>query len=438
MPTWSPEDITRLVEPDRVHRSVYSDPALFDLEMERLFGRAWLVLGHESQVKDPGDFFRSRMGRQPVIVTRHTDGSVQVLVNRCAHRGATVCEPPSGNARQFVCPYHGWTYGTDGELCLVPFAEAYDPPAAGRPDLGLARVPRVERYRGFIFASLAADGPPLLEFLGHIRTSFDDLVDRAPAGEVEVAGGVFKHTYRGNWKLVIENHLDLVHPGFVHASSIWSAREAANAGENGYAEIAVRQMLANGVPVEHWEATGVWAAPYGHAFMGDYHTDGRLVAGLDHPVFREYRAALERRVGPDAAARILGVSRFNTIVYPSCSFMSQFRQLRIIQPLAVDHTVVYTYSFRLKGAPEQMFRDTVAFANVVNGTGSPVLTDDLEVYERLQRGLTAERSDWVYLGRRYGQDVADQHDMRRGGTGTSDIFIRNYLAAWVRYMTEEK
>jgi phenylpropionate dioxygenase-like ring-hydroxylating dioxygenase large terminal subunit len=438
MPPLSADDIARLVEPDRVHRAVYTDPALFDLEMDRLFGRAWLVLGHESQIKNPGDFFRSRMGRQPVIVTRHTDGSVQVLVNRCAHRGSTVCEPASGSVRQFVCPYHGWTYGTDGALCVVPFAEGYDPPATSRPDLGLARVPRVDSYRGFLFASLATDGPSLLEFLGHVRTSFDDLVDRAPAGRVEVAGGVFKHTYRGNWKLVIENHLDLVHPAFVHASSIWSAREAASAGGNGYADIAVRQMLANGVAPEHWEGTGLWAAPYGHAFMGDYHTDDRLVTALDHPVFREYRAALERRVGTEEATRILGVSRFNTIVYPSCSFMSQFRQLRIVQPLAVDHTVVYAYSFRLEGAPEQMFRDTVAFANVVNGTGSPVLTDDLEVYERLQRGLTAERSDWVYLGRRYGQDVADRHDLRRGATGTSDVVIRNYFAAWVRSMTEEK
>src|SRR5207249_9853852 len=107
-------------------------------------------------------------------------------------------------------------------------------------------------------------------------------------------------------------------------------------------------------------------------------TDSRLVTALDHPVFREYRTALERRVGAEAAARILGVSRWNSIVYPSCSFMSQFRQLRIVQPLAVDRTLVSAYSLRLGGAPEQMFRDTVAFANVVNGTGSPVLTDDLE------------------------------------------------------------
>jgi hypothetical protein len=116
--------------------------------------------------------------------------------------------------------------------------------------------------------------------------------------------------------------------------------------------------------------------------------------------------------------------------------MSQFRQLRIIHPLAVDRSVVYTYSLRMKKAPAQMFRDTVAFANVVNGTGSWVLTDDLEVYERLQRGLSSAAVDWVYIGRGQGRDVEDD-GVRRGATGTSEVFIRAQMAAWLNYMTQQ-
>ena len=110
------------------------------------------------------------------------------------------------------------------------------------------------------------------------------------------------------------------------------------------------------------------------------------------------------------------MTRWNSIIYPNCSFMSQFRHLRIVHPVAVDRTVVHTYSFRLKGAPEQMFRDTVAFANVVDGTASWVLTDDLEVYGRLQKGLSAQASDWVYLGRGFGGDVDDT--VRRAAQAT--------------------
>jgi phenylpropionate dioxygenase-like ring-hydroxylating dioxygenase large terminal subunit len=434
----SREQIARLVQPDRVHRAVYTDPALFELEMTRLFGRAWLLLGHESQVSRPGQFFTTRMGREPVIVTRHEDGSIRVLVNRCTHRGAMVCSDARGEAKQFVCPYHGWTFATDGNLRFVPTPEGYQPGACGRAELALAAVPRVQSYRGFIFASLARDGPSLADFLGYAASSFDEFVDRAPGGELEVAGGVFKHAYDGNWKLVIENHLDGVHPAFVHQSSVHAAKEHAEPKGEEYATIALKQMRQNGAPKEVWEKIGMWVTDHGHGFMGDYHDDSRLVAGLDNPVFADYRARLAAEHGDAEAKRILGVTRWNTIVYPNVSFMSQFRQLRLVHPLAVDRTVVYTYNFRMPKAPPQMFRDTVAFANVVNGTASWVLTDDLEVYGRTQRGLTdASATEWIYLGRGFGGDVPDEHGTRRGVTGTSEIFIRNQMSAWLQYMTAE-
>jgi phenylpropionate dioxygenase-like ring-hydroxylating dioxygenase large terminal subunit len=111
------EQLAMLVQPDRVHRALYADPAIYDLEMERIFGRAWLVLGHDSQVPKPGDYFTTRMGREPVIVVRKDDREIAVLINRCAHRGAMVCAEARGNTERFVCPYHGWSYDRAGELC---------------------------------------------------------------------------------------------------------------------------------------------------------------------------------------------------------------------------------------------------------------------------------------------------------------------------------
>jgi phenylpropionate dioxygenase-like ring-hydroxylating dioxygenase large terminal subunit len=427
------QDLALLVQPDRVHRSVYSDPALFDLEMSRVFGRAWLVLGHESQVRKAGDYFTTRMGLEPVIVVRKDNDEIGVLVNRCAHRGSMVCAEGKGNTERFVCPYHGWSYDRSGELKAVPFSTGYAP--GKLQELGLKTAPRVAMYRGFIFASLADKGPGLEEFLGPAKASFDDLVDRAPGGELEIAGGVFKHAYNGNWKLMLENHLDGAHP----ASSVAVARGAPEPGPPGrehYYDIAVRQMRQNGAPDAVWEGTGIWTTPYGHGYMGDYHDDERLVTGMGSPVFSEYRKELAQRVGEKEADRILRVTLWNTIVYPNCSFMSQFRQLRIIHPLAVDRSVVYTYSFRMKNAPAQMFRDTVAFANVVNGTASWVLTDDLEVYERIQHGLSSGAVEWVYVGRGEGGDVPEK-DALRGKTGTSEVFIRGQMKAWLDYMTRD-
>jgi len=195
-------------------------------------------------------------------------------------------------------------------------------------------------------------------------------------------------------------------------------------------------MRQNGAPDAVWEATGIWTTPRGHGYMGDYHDDDRLVVGLGNPVFDDYRRRLIADVGEQRADQVLRVTLWNTIVYPNCSFMSQFRQLRIIHPLAVDRSVVHTYSFRMPKAPAQMFRDTVAFANVVNGTGSWVLTDDLEVYERIQRGLNSAAPEWVYIGRGYGRDV-DERGTQRGATGTSEVFIRGQMRAWLDYMTRD-
>jgi phenylpropionate dioxygenase-like ring-hydroxylating dioxygenase large terminal subunit len=109
-----------------------------------------------------------------------------------------------------------------------------------------------------------------------------------------VAGGVFKHAYNGNWKLMLENHLDGAHPAWVHASSVAVARSAPEPGRPArehYFDIAVRQMRQNGAPMRSGRTTGIWTTPRGHGYMGDYHDDSRLVRGMGNPLFEEYRAS---------------------------------------------------------------------------------------------------------------------------------------------------
>jgi hypothetical protein len=153
------------------------------------------------------------------------------------------------------------------------------------------------------------------------------------------------------------------------------------------------------------------------------------------PVFRDYISLLQAKKGRQEAQRVLEVRRWNSNVYPNLSFMSQFQQLRVVHPVAVDRTIVHAYNFRLKGAPDQMFRNTISFANTVNGTGSLVLTDDLEIYNRIGMGLSSEGAEWIEIGRGFDSDMPDAHGGRRGKNSTSEIYIRNMLDAWVAYMT---
>jgi Ring hydroxylating alpha subunit (catalytic domain) len=146
--------------------------------------------------------------------------------------------------------------------------------------------------------------------------------------------------------------------------------------------------------------------------------------------------ALEKKKGREETKRIREVRRWNSNIYPNLSFMSQFQQLRVIQPLAVNRTLVCTYSFRLRGAPEQLFHNTIRFANVVNGTGSLVLTDDLEIYNRIGLGISSEGAEWLQIGRGFQSDVPDEHGGRRGKNSTSEVYIRNMFEAWIGYMDE--
>src|SRR5215468_6338303 len=435
----STDSFESLVQPGRVHRRLYTDPAIFELEMARIFGNAWIYVGHESQIKNIGDYVRTFIGRKPVVLVRDSEGKIRVIHNQCAHRGSLVVANEKGTTQEFQCCYHGWTYHLDGRLKAVPLQNGYprdfDPK---NPKTAMVQVARVKSYRGFVFASEATDGPSLEDFLGFMATSLDDMIDRAPDGEIEVAGGTFKHAYEGNWKLYLENLCDAAHPWFTHRSSIDAAQKQSDeVHSDGSGEIALRQMRQNGAPYSFWEANvGIWTYPNGHSFLGDYHDDAKLVAALNDPVFRDYIAAMEARQGKAKTKKVLEVRRWNSNVYPNLSFMSQFQQLRVIHPISVNRTEVHTYCFRLRGAPERMFRNTISFANTVNGTGSLVLTDDLEIYNRIGLGLSSEGAEWLEIGRGYQSDGPGEGGGRKGKNSTSEIYIRNMFDAWLGYMTE--
>jgi phenylpropionate dioxygenase-like ring-hydroxylating dioxygenase large terminal subunit len=207
-------DYKALVQDDRIHASLYTDPRIFADEMERIFHRGWVFVGHDTEIPRPGDYVTRHIGTEPVIMVRGGDGSVSVLINRCRHRGTMVCQAERGSVRTLTCPYHGWTYDLRGELLGVPYPGGY----AGfdKSANGLARAARVSAYRGFVFASLSAEGISLGEHLGSATKLIDRSCDLSPAGEIELTAGWVKHRCAANWTRLPENDSDGYHLGFVH------------------------------------------------------------------------------------------------------------------------------------------------------------------------------------------------------------------------------
>ena len=429
-------DISGLVRADSVHRRVYTDPQIFELEMERIFGRAWIYLGHESQIREAGAYFLSQLGRTPVIVTRHSDGTIHALINRCSHRGARVCSVPSGKSRGFVCPYHAWTFRTDGSLASVPQQSGYSADFDLKdPARGLTHVARVDSYRGFIFASQAVNGPGLVDYLGEIAEAIDNVVDRSPSDELEHAPAYFKQEFAGNWKLHMENAVDLVHPLYVHMSSVASARGTSSAQNQERDGQSIQMYKANGLTLAEADKVTLHGSERGHVYMSAFYKEGDIAPERQDPVFQSYRQSLVARHGEEKTRRILARQTFNNLIYPNLSINPLFQTLRVIQPLAVDRTVVFSHCFRLVGAPEQMFRQSVTFLSTANSPASLISTDDLETFERCQAGLASEGAEWIDLSRQLGADRREA-DGRLVGNGTSEMPMRLQFKAWLSHMAE--
>ena len=430
--SYTTEDIAALVRDDSVHKSVYTDPALYQLEMERIYGRAWIYVGHDSQVPNPGDFHATRIGDQDVVMVRASDRQVYVLYNRCPHKGAQLVPEGCGNTGKFFrCPYHAWTFKLDGSHLAAPLragfqGTCYDPK---HPDFSMRKLARVESYRGFVFASQAADGPSLTDFLGGVISSIDNLCDRSPVGEVEVAGGVFRVWQNSNWKVFYENLHDTMHAQVTHESSVVAARDQAKA--MGEMPLELHIMDGNGEPYEFWEKLDLCAYDNGHGYMEGIFNPG---AAERDPVMRAHAEVLEAAYGPERTREILGMNRHNTIIYGSGSPHTVFQQFRVIRPVAVDRTMIEIQTFRLKGAPEAVFRRSLMYANVINSPSSNVMADDVELYARCQQGNQGRGGEWVSLHRYAGTDREVEGGMV-STNGTSELPMRNQFRAWKQYMT---
>lgn len=432
--SYSNEELGALVEPARLHRSIYLDPEIFELEMEKIWGRSWIFIGHESQVKNPGDYTTVMINHKvPVIMVRDRKGNVNVLHNRCAHKGAKLVDLPCGNARAFRCCYHGWSFNTDGTLLKIPNEKGYDGTGydINDPINNMQRVASQEIYRGFVFASLDPNAPDLKTWLGGAIDCLDNMCDRAPEGELEVAGGVIRYEHDCNWKLFLENLNDTMHPMVTHQSVVQAAEDyIATLPPEAAASRAEAEIIPPfGSSWEVFEETGITGFKYGHHYDG-----GKSSIHANYTVMPEYHEAMVKAYGEERTREIYSFNTHNTLYYPSLTIKTAVQNIRVVRPIAVDKCIIETWSFRLKGAPEEMLQRTLLYSRLINSAGSMVGPDDLEAYMRIQEGLQSNGSEWVEMYRQYGRD--QQQDDRTVGKGTSDLDMRTQYGAWRDYMTE--
>jgi len=386
-----PDRLDKLVQPERVHRRVYTDPSLFNGELNRIFSTAWIYVAHESELGQPGDFKTTSVGQLPVIVTRGDDNEIRVMFNRCTHRAATVCQEESGNARTFRCGYHGWTFRNNGQLTNPTFANGYSGTTFDAAAFGLVKLPRVDSYRGFVFASIAASGPALSAYLGEARGYLDYILDCSPSGRIVVDSGVHRYRYPGNWKLQCENGVDGYHPSFVHNAYITDVPPAARAAFGGASD-GVSASLGNG-----------------HSMLDTRPAVAKTTAQAD-----------KERHG------------INLLIFPNLQLIAN--QIRVIRPVAVDETEVDVYPYLLEGSTDEAntarLRAHEDFYGPAGGGGP----DDVEIFRRVSEGLKIDAVPWVYFMRGLGREVSN--GAIRSGHVTDEQPQRGFYARWLDLMLE--
>jgi benzoate/toluate 1,2-dioxygenase alpha subunit len=402
----------------RVRTDAYADPDVFAAEMERIFARGWVYVAHESEVPAPGDYKTVSIGNQPIIVTRHEDGTVHLLYNRCRHRAAVVCREELGHSNYFRCPYHAWVYNNDGSIVGMAQATGW-PKDFDKTSYGLQHLAHVASYRGLIFASLGEDAQSFDAYIAPVRPYIDLWADRSPTGRVRVIRPPHKYDYPGNWKWQAENGHDGYHGNYVHES--WQ-KILARAGESEVKEI--RDYRLTGCTRGLGNGHGLLERPAGLNPAASW--TGRLMA-----TYPEYARALRDRFEEGYIEEV--AARRNILVFPNVFLFDT--HIRVITPVAVDKTEVSLWVYDFEDVPaalnEDRYRAHERFYGP-SGFGSP---DDVEIFIANQTGVQAKGVDHVLLSRGLHRETVNERGERIGHS-TDETPVRAFYREWRRRMAD--
>jgi phenylpropionate dioxygenase-like ring-hydroxylating dioxygenase large terminal subunit len=417
-------DYASLIENDRVHGSLYVEPAVFAAEMEAIFYRGWVFVGHESEVIEPGQWVTRRVGRENVILVRDLEGKVNVLANRCSHRGNALCWQERGRSRSFQCTYHGWTFGLDGSLRGIPYPGGI---GRGREALGLDRPGQVESWRGFVFADISGKAGPLAGHLGPGgRELIDRLCDLSPTGSIRLDAGWIGHRIESNWKMWPESDNDGYHLDFVHASMLKAAPDS-------YYQDTVVGGEAHNASRAVDRGKGHFELDMRPSYKGEL-----VWLGTTREKVPDYALAVEARLGAVRGRQALRDGPPHAFIFPNL-FLGELNIARI-EPVSLGLTVHHHTAVQLEGVDETFNRRLLRQSEAALGPASFIVPDDAVTAERMQAALSAARNDgliggtsdrraWIDISRGTRRETVDADGLRSSHVSdevTNRAFWRHY------------
>tara|TARA_Y100000590_G_scaffold353679_1_gene406696 strand:- start:4877 stop:6133 length:1257 start_codon:yes stop_codon:yes gene_type:complete len=413
-------DFTSLVDLKNktVHPRVFVDPEIYKAEQEKLFGRCWLFIGHESQVPNQGDYVTTYMGEEPVIFVKDRSDRLRVFLNSCRHRGVKVCRKDHGNTKIFTCPYHGWSYNTEGGLQGVPqIREAYHNDL-DKDKWGLIEVPRVESHYGLVFACFDEESQSLTEYLGSFAFYLDLILRRSKGGTVSTPG---THRWRmpGNWKLASEQF----------------------AGDNYHADTLHRSPNLIGLGPDEYRGGTPWDTDFeakcsnGHGWI-NFHLPSEDIP----PVQAEYMKQLEKEaqevLPPRQAALINGV-QVGTI-FPNFSILGflGFTTIRVWHPRGPKEMEVWSWGLIERDAPPEIVEITRKMQCLTFSPSGIFEQDDGCVWGEITDTLSGQnRINYplnYQMGAGHGKELADKPGLLH--PPSTEIGVFGYHEHWREMM----
>ncbi|MFV0494360.1 Rieske 2Fe-2S domain-containing protein [Mycobacterium sp.] len=426
---------------------IYNDEDVFDLEKKRLFARTWMFVAHESEIPQDGDYVVRRVLDDSFIVTRDSTGRIRAHFNMCLHRGMQMCRAEMGNASNFRCPYHGWTYRNDGRLTGLPFhRDAYGGDDGFAKGQTLLPAPSLASYNGLIFISLDPNAPPLTEFLGDFAFYLDFYTKQSDRG-LQVRGPQ-RWRIKANWKIGAENFSgDMYHTPHTHASVV----------EIGLFREPKAQKRKDGAT--YWAGTGggtTYKLP-----PGTFDERMRYVGYPQEMIDRAkgaWSARQQQVIGDD------GFMFSAATCFPNLSFVHNwpkvhehsrngqdsdavlpFISIRQWQPVSENETEVCSWFAVDAAAPEEFKRDSYRAYLMCFGSTGMFEQDDVENWVSLTSTAAGTMARRLLLNSRMGllsddRPVIDAlsaeafHGPGRAQVGYNEYNQRELLELWARHV----
>ncbi len=429
------EQVGSIKETGTIPSQIHNDDEIHQLELERVFSDTWVLVGHESEIPEPGDYAKRYIGDSPFIFVRDDTGEVQVLFDSCQHRGTTVVRAEQGNTSYFRCPYHNWTYDTTGELVGVPHKEEFFK-ELDTCEYALDSAPQVDSYRGLVFACLSADAPSLEEYLGDF-TWYLDLHLQFADGGMEVVGEPIRWEIDTNWKIGADNFTgDSYHTLATHKSAM-------------DLDIFPPELSAAGAertPADITECSG-------HSCMLAYLENQEYAGGYPEDIFTDTHLSDDQL---RLAKRL--VSSVGT-VFPNMSFLQMnlnpdpenrevtaFLNVRKWQPVGPKKTQVWNWILVPRGASEEFKQRAYDTGIGTFSVAGNFEVDDFAVWDGIAEAAGSTFGKKIGRESNFQMGVGDMSDSDEisdefpgpgevYGTNFEDGTMQTFYQSWYRAMT---